>query len=98
MSNAESLVEDYLTIRREREKLKAHFEETDAELKAALEKISAALLEICNRDGINGLKTTHGTVTRQVKDRFFCTDWDNFKKFVETDGSIDLVERRFSQR
>jgi hypothetical protein len=98
MSNAESLVEDYLTIRREREKLKAHFEETDAELKAALEKISAALLEICNRDGINGLKTTHGTVTRQVKDRFFCTDWDNFKKFVETEGSIDLLERRISQK
>jgi hypothetical protein len=44
------------------------------------------------------LKTLHGTVTRQVKDRFFCTDWDNFKKFVETEGSIDLLERRISQK
>jgi hypothetical protein len=98
MGNAESLVEDYLTIRREREKLKAHFEEKDAELKTALEQISAALLDICNRDGINGLKTTHGTVTRQVKDRFFCTDWDNFKHFVEAEGSLDLLERRIHQK
>ena len=45
----------------------------------------------------SGLKTLHGTVIRQVKDRFFCTDWDNFKKFVETEGSIDLLERRIHQ-
>ena len=98
MNNAESLVEDYLTIRREREKLKAHFEEKDGELKAALESIEAALLDICNQNGMNGLKTAHGTVTRQVKDRFFCTDWDNFKKFVEVEGSLDLLERRIHQK
>ena len=98
MSDAESLVEDYLTVRREREKLKARFDEQDKELKTALESIEAALLEICNQTGASGLKTVHGTVTRQVKDRFFCTDWDNFKKFVENEGSIDLLERRIHQK
>jgi hypothetical protein len=63
-----------------------------------MEKIEAALLEICNATNTNGLKTVHGTVTRQIKDRYFCTDWDNFKKFVETEGSIDLLERRIHQR
>jgi len=98
MTDAESLVADYLTIRREREKLKAQFEEQDGELKGAMEKIEAALLDICNQTGTSGLKTLHGTVTRQVKDRFFCTDWDNFKKFVETEGSLDLLERRIHQK
>jgi len=98
MTDAESLVEDYLTIRREREKLKAKFEEHDGQLKAALEGIEAALLDICNQTGASGLKTVHGTVTRQVKDRFFCTDWDNFKKFVEVEGSLDLLERRIHQK
>ena len=54
--------------------------------------------ELRNTTNVNGLRTHHGTVTRQVKERYFCTDWDNFKKFVETEGSIDLLERRIHQR
>ena len=98
MTDAEALVETYLTIRRQRESLKASFEAQDNELKAEMEKIEGALLEICNTTNTNGFRTTYGTVTRQIKDRFFCTDWDNFKKFIETEGSIDLLERRIHQR
>jgi hypothetical protein len=63
-----------------------------------MEGIEAALLDVCNKTNVNGLKTQYGSVTRQVKDRFFCTDWDNFKKFVEAEGSLDLLERRIHQR
>lgn len=98
MIDAEALVETYLTIRRERENLKASFEKEDSALKEQMEHIQSALLDLCNQTNTNGLKTRHGTVTRQIKDRYFCTDWDNFKKFVETEGSIDLLERRIHQR
>jgi len=98
MANAEELVKTYLTIRRQRETLKAEYESQDSDLKRDMEQLEAALLDICNTTNVNGLRTQHGTVTRQVKDRFFCTDWDNFKKFVETEGSIDLLERRIHQR
>ena len=97
MNNADQLVETYLTIRRKRETLKADFDSADRELKDDLEKIEAALLDICNQTNTDGLKTAHGTVSRQVKDRYTCSDWDNFKKFVETEGSIDLLERRIHQ-
>lgn len=98
MNDAEALVEAYLTIRREREKIKAKYEGDDEALKMDMEKIEAALLAMCNAANVNGLRTSHGTVTRQVKERFFCTDWDSFKKFVEAEGSIDLLERRIHQR
>lgn len=98
MTDAEALVETYLTIRRKRESLKATYEAQDDQLKNEMEQIEAALLAICNATNTNGLRTSHGTVTRTVKDRFFCTDWDNFKKFIETEGSIDLLERRIHQR
>lgn len=98
MSNVEELVGAYLGLRRERESLKAQYEAKDGELKADMEKIEAALLGICNDTNTNGLRTSLGTVMRQVKDRFFCTDWDQFRKFVETEGSIDLLERRIHQR
>jgi hypothetical protein len=98
MDNVEALVETYLTLRRERETLKAQYESQDSELKKDMEGIEAALLDVCNKTNVNGLKTQYGSVTRQVKDRFFCTDWDNFKKFVEAEGSLDLLERRIHQR
>jgi hypothetical protein len=98
VNDTEELVGDYLEIRRMRESLKANYESQDEELKDAMESIKEALLAICNENNQNGFKTNSGTVTRQVKDRFFCTDWDNFKKFIELEGSIDLLERRIHQR
>jgi hypothetical protein len=98
VNDTEELVGDYLEIRRMRESLKATYESQDEELKDAMESIKEALLAICNENNQNGFKTHSGTVTRQVKDRFFCTDWDNFKKFIELEGSIDLLERRIHQR
>jgi hypothetical protein len=98
VNDTEELVADYLEIRRMRESLKADYESQDEELKDAMESIKEALLAICNENNQNGFKTNSGTVTRQVKDRFFCTDWDNFKKFIESQGSIDLLERRIHQR
>jgi hypothetical protein len=98
INNTEELVSDYLEIRRMREALKATYESEDEELKNAMDSIKEALLAICNENNQSGFKTTSGTVTRQVKERYFCTDWDNFRKFVESEGSIDLLERRIHQR
>jgi hypothetical protein len=98
INNTEELVSDYLEIRRLRESLKATYESQDEELKNAMDSIKEALLAICNENNQSGFKTTSGTVTRQVKERYFCTDWDNFRKFVESEGSIDLLERRIHQR
>jgi hypothetical protein len=98
INNTEELVSDYLEIRRLRESLKANYDSQDEELKNAMDSIKEALLAICNENNQSGFKTTSGTVTRQVKERYFCTDWDNFRKFVESEGSIDLLERRIHQR
>jgi hypothetical protein len=98
MSNAEDLVKTYLLIRNERDAERVKYESADAELKSQLEVIEKALLDLCNNINTNGLKTTFGTVTRSVKDRFFCTDWDNFKKFLAEVDGFDLLERRIHQR
>ena len=71
MADTDALVGIYLTIRREREKLKAEFDAQDGELKEDMTRLEQALLAICNDTNTNGLKTSHGTVTRQVKERFF---------------------------
>jgi hypothetical protein len=98
MNNTEELVADYLEIRRLREVLKADYDKNDENLKEAIDAIKVAILAICNENNQNGFKTDSGTVTRQVKDRYYCTDWENFKKFIEVEGSIDLLERRIHQK
>ena len=98
MNNTEELVADYLEIRRLREVLKADYDKNDEDLKEAIDAIKVAILAICNENNQNGFKTDSGTVTRQVKDRYYCTDWENFKKFIEVEGSIDLLERRIHQK
>ena len=98
MNDTEELVSDYLEIRKLRESLKARYEAEDEQFKDAMAEIEAAMLSICNESNMNGVRTTNGTVIRQIKERYFCTDWDNFKKFVEQEGSIDLLERRIHQR
>jgi hypothetical protein len=87
-----------LLIRAERETLRSAYEAQDNVLKEEVGILEAHLLSVCNDTNTNGLKTTYGTVTRSVKERFYCTDWTNFKDFVEQKGSIDLLERRIHQK
>jgi hypothetical protein len=98
MNDVEDLVKTYLLIRAERETLRSAYEAQDNVLKEEVGILEAHLLSVCNDTNTNGLKTTYGTVTRSVKERFYCTDWTNFKDFVEQKGSIDLLERRIHQK
>lgn len=95
--DTESLVEAYLAIRTEREKLLRQYEMADAALKEDLSKLEAALLDVCNAVNADSIKTTRGTVMRKVSDRFFCQDWDNFYNYVLDNKAVQLLERRIHQ-
>lgn len=93
----EELVVDYMEIRNQRDDLLAKFEEKDNELKEALKNIEAEMLVVCNSEGADSIKTQHGTVIRKLNERFYCNDWDNFRKFVLENQAVELLERRIHQ-
>lgn len=95
--NLEESVEAYLAIRNERDRLKQQYEEYDTALKQDMSKIEAALLDICNGMNANSINTQHGTVIRALKERFICSDWDNFKTFIRENDAVDCLERRIHQ-
>lgn len=99
MSNVdvEQLVTAYLTIRAEREKLLREYELQDSALKNELSQLEAAMLQVCNDVNANSIKTQHGTVMRKLNERFYCTDWDNFSKFVLEQEAVGLLEKRIHQ-
>ena len=97
MNDGEALVKDYLEIRKMREELKAKYDSQDSDLKDAIEEIEAAMLAVCNETNMNGFRTSNGTVTRTVKERFFCTDWDHFKEFINQEDRR-VIPAKYSSR
>jgi len=95
--NTEELVSAYIGLRNERSALKDSYEEADNKLKADMEKLEQTMLEICNDIGADSVKTAYGTMMRRVNERFYCTDWDNFKNYVLENEAVDLLERRIHQ-
>lgn len=95
--NVEELVDIYLSIRNERKMLLSKYEEQDNALKSDMEKLEAALLNVCNTINANSLNTKSGTVIRSVRERFVCSDWDSFKEFIRENDAVDVLERRIHQ-
>lgn len=97
MSNMESLVEAYLTIRNERERIKAEYEAADQELKEQMQVLEQEMLAGCNAVNASSIKTSNGTVIKSLKERFTCSDRDNFNKFVLENNAVELFEGRIHQ-
>jgi hypothetical protein len=95
--NTEEAVQAYLNIRSERDKILREYEAKDAKLKEDMSKIEALLLDVCNNINADSIKTTHGTIMRKLNERFFCQDWDNFRKFIIENASLELLEKRIHQ-
>lgn len=95
--NVEELVEAYLAIRTAREALAAEYETNDKALKSDMSEIETLMLGVCNEVNADSIKTRHGTVMRSLKERAVCSDWDNFRTFLQENQLIDLLERRIHQ-
>jgi hypothetical protein len=91
------LVNAYVNIRNARHALLKKFEGEDGVLKLELEQIEGALLSVCNSTNADSIRTESGTAIRKLNERFYCTDWDNFKTFVKENDALDLFEKRIHQ-
>lgn len=97
MGNTDELVEAYLVIRSQRERLLRDYEAADGALKEDMAKLESAMLDMCNAVNADSIKTRHGTVMRKLNERFFCQDWENFYSFVLENEAPHLLERRIHQ-
>ena len=93
----DSLVETYLAIRNERDKLSREHDSKDKELSNDLAQIEQVLLNSCNEVGADSIRTGAGTVIKSTKENFVCGDWDNFKQYVMQHDAIELLQQRIHQ-
>jgi hypothetical protein len=95
--NTDQLVETFITLRNERDRIRNEWEERDAVIKEEMTTLEQALLSICNEANATSIKTDKGTVIRKLNERFFCSDWDNFRDYVLEHQALELLERRIHQ-
>jgi hypothetical protein len=91
---ADKLVKVYRKIRDTiNEKEEAHKAEI-ATLKEQQDKVSAALLEICNSQNVDSLRTAEGTVSRRAATRYWTNDWESMYRFIKEQDAPFLLEQR----
>lgn len=96
-ANTEKAVKAYIRMRDARSALAAKYEAEDKAIKDQMEQVEAYLLETCKSVGANSLKTGAGTVIRNVKTRYWTSDWEAMHEFIRENNALDLLERRVAQ-
>jgi hypothetical protein len=90
----EKLVAAYRKIRAAIAEEEEVFEAKVADLKEKLELVSKELLDFCNDQNIDSIRTPAGTLSRRVQSRYWTTDWEQMYKFIEDHNVPFLLEKR----
>jgi hypothetical protein len=90
----EKLVAAYRKLRAAIAEEEEAYEARVAQLKEKLEMVSAELLEFCNDQNVDSVRTPAGTVSRRVQTRYWSTDWERFYEFVAEHNVPFLLEKR----
>lgn len=91
---ADELVLAYRKIRDAiNEKEEAH-KDVITDLKAQQDILSAALLDLCNEQNLDSIRTPAGTVTRTTNTRYWTNDWESTYEFIKEHDALYLLEQR----
>lgn len=91
---ADKLVAIYRKIRGVIDEKEAVHKDEIGELKSQLDIVSAKILEICNEQNLDSLRTPSGTVTRRTVTRYWTNDWEAMYRFIKEQDAPFLLEQR----
>lgn len=90
----DQLVLIYRKIRDEVEAREEAFKNEIGALKEQLETVGSALLDICNQQNADSIKTQNGTISRRISQRYWTTDWETLYRFIKENDAPFLLEQR----
>ena len=93
----EKLVRVYLKIKGERERLSAEFKEADGKLVEQQDTIKSALLDHLKDTGAKSVTTDAGTFYRQIKQKYWTSDWESMHQFILEHEVPEFLEKRLHQ-
>lgn len=90
----DELVTSYLKLRGLIQEKEEQHKNEIAELKEQLDALSAQLLDVCNDNDADSIKTKYGTVSRRIQSRYWSSDWESMHQFILQNEAPFLLEHR----
>jgi hypothetical protein len=90
----DELVSIYLKIRTAIEAKEEQHKAELQELKDQFDVVGNKLLEICNEQNMDSIRTPVGTISRRVSSRYWTSDWDSMYQFIKNNDAPFLLEQR----
>jgi predicted secreted Zn-dependent protease len=92
--STEELTSVYIKIRTAiQDKEEQHKQEIE-ELKEQLDVVANELLQICQDENADSIRTPAGTVSRRITTRYWTSDWDSMYQFIKEHDAPFLLEQR----
>lgn len=92
--NVEELVAVYVKIRDVIREKEERYKEEMAVIQEQLDTVSSKLLEVCNSQNTDSMRTAAGTVSRRVQSRYWTNDWESMHNFIVKHNVPFLLEKR----
>jgi len=96
--SVDKLTKVYLKIRQRRHELATEFKAQDEKLTKQQEMVKRELLNYCKEHNVESVKTSEGTFYRQVKRRYWTSDWESMYKFVLDNQVPEFFDKRLNQK
>jgi hypothetical protein len=87
----------HINIRDARTALRKQYDEADAELKKAQEKLESVMLDHLNKHGMDSVRTEAGTFYRQEEITPSAADWNALYEWIKDNDAWDALERRIKK-
>lgn len=61
------------------------------------ETVRTTIADMMREQGVESVRTKHGTVSRTLKERYWATDWAVLYQYILEHGAVELLEKRVHQ-
>jgi hypothetical protein len=87
----------YIKIRDKRAANKKVFEAEDQDLEEQMKVLAQEMLDVCKDMGANSIRTSHGTIMRSIKSRYWTNDWDSLYEVVKEHDAFGVLFKAINQ-
>ena len=93
----DKLAKIYIKIRDKRAENTRMFNAEDNDLKEQMDVLEVQMLDVCKDMGANSIRTSHGTIMRSIKSRYWTNDWDSLYEVVKEHDAFGILFKAINQ-
>jgi hypothetical protein len=90
----EQTIKVYLNIRDAIEEMEERHKAELKDLRDQFEVVGNYILDFCNSQNLDSIRTKAGTVTRRVNSRYWTSDWDSMYRVIKEHDAFHLLHQR----